>query len=139
MRLTLQAAADFIRTGRARKLVMRLIRRARTIITFEQEHSNRIPRFVAVANEYRRGRPVGDIQAEFGCSRGTVLRYARMAELPKRPKGFDPEVRRAVLAMYEQRKPIAEISAALGVSQAYISKTATEEGINRHKFKRAAR
>ena len=50
-------------------------------------------------------------------------------------QGFDPKVRSATVALYKQGRPLAEIQAQLGVSQAYISKTATEEGINRHKFK----
>jgi hypothetical protein len=37
--------------------------------------------------------------------------------------------------MYKDGKPIAEIQALVGVSQAYVSKTATEEGINRRNFK----
>lgn len=136
MRFTLQAAADFIRTGRAKQALLLLIRRARKIITFAEEHENRLPRYVAVTNAYRRGKPVQDIEHEFGCSRGTVLRYARMADLPKRPKSFEPGVRRAVIAMYQQGKPIAEIAAAQGVSEAYVSKTASEEGINRRNFKK---
>lgn len=137
MRLTIQTAADYIRTARAPLALLRLIRRVRTIISFTEEHANRLPRAVKVTTAYKRGEPVGDIVTEFGCSRGTVLRYARMAGLPKRPKHFDAEIRKGVIAMYQQGKPLAEIEARLGVSQAYVSKTATEEGINRRKFKKS--
>lgn len=139
MRLTIQTAADYIRTSRAPKALLRLIRRVRHIFTFAEEHANRLPRYIRVTNDYRRGRPVGDIETIYGCSKSTVLRYARLAGIPRRPRSFEPGIRNAVIAMYQQRKPIAEIEARLGVSQAYISKTATEEGINRRKFTKRKR
>lgn len=137
MRLTIQAAADYVRTSRGPKLLIALITRVRKIISFTKEHANRLPRYVRVTAAYKSGQPVRDIESKFGCARGTVLRYARMAGLPKRPKHFDAEIRKGVIAMYQQGKPVAEIEARLGVSQAYVSKTATEEGINRRKFKKS--
>lgn len=134
--LTLQHAAHFVRTSRAPSGLLSILRRFRNIFTFAQERANRLARFVRVVRAYRLGKPVRDIESEYGCSRGTVLRYARMAGLPTRPKHFDPAIRKAVIALYQQDKPIAEIQTRLGVSQAYISKTATEEGINRRNFKK---
>lgn len=134
--VTLKTAALYVRTSRASRALLEIIRQAKRVFTFTQERANRLARYIKITNDYRRGRPVRDIESQYGCSRGTVLRYARMAGLPKRPKCFDPDIRRAVIALYQQGKPIAEIEARLGVSQAYVSKTATEEGINRRNFKR---
>jgi hypothetical protein len=139
MRWGLQAAADYIRTSRAPKALRELVARVRRIITFAEEHANRPVRYIRVTAAYKLGKPVKDIVAEYGCCRGTVLRYARLAGLPKRPKHFDADVRNAVIAMYRDGRPLAEISARLGVSQAYISKTATEEGINRRRFSKGRR
>lgn len=134
MNLTLQSAADYVRTAKAPKALLAIITAFRRVFTFTQERANRLSRFVVIANAYRRGQPVRDIEAKYGCSRNTVLRYARLCGLPKRDRGFESGIRDAVIALYVQGKPISQIQAQLGVSQAYISKTATEEGINRRIF-----
>lgn len=113
-----------------------MLRKVRAIFTFTQERANRLKRYVRVVYAYKAGVPVKKIEDDYGCCRQTVLRYARLAGLPKRPKGFEPDVRRATISLYKSGVPIAQIQAQLGVSQAYISKTATEEGINRRNFKR---
>lgn len=136
MNLTLRDAANYIRTSKATRPLLAIIQSFRRVFTFTQERSNRLVRFITITNAYRRGQPIRDIEAKYGCSRQTVLRYARLAELPKRERGFDPNIRSAVIALYLDGKPIAQIQAQLGVSQAYISKTATEEGINRRVFKK---
>lgn len=127
--ILLQHAADYIRTGKAIKDLLRLLRRRKPIISFEAERDNRPPRYVEVTRAYKEGMPINDIMLKFGCSKNTVHRYARMAGL-YRPK--DSPVRDGILAMYQQGKPIAEISAALGVSPALISKYANEAGIGRN-------
>jgi hypothetical protein len=134
MNWTLKDAAQYVTGAKAPRPLARLISAIQRVFTFTQERSNRIARFVKIVAAYKLGKPVKDIEAKYGCSRGTVLRYARLAGCPKRPKHFDPGVRKAVIALYQQNKPLAEIQALLGVSQAYISKTATEEGINRRNF-----
>lgn len=134
-RLTLKNAASFVRTSRAPVALLSILQRLRSVFCFAQERANRLKRFVVIVTAYKRGRLVRDIESEYGCSRQTVLRYARLAGCSKRPKGFDPEIRRATISLYKQGKPIAEIQARLGVSQAYVSKTATEEGINRRHFR----
>lgn len=136
IKLTLQAAADFVRTSRGPALLLRIIKRFSSIFDFNVERQNRISRYVKITRAYARGKSVRDIESEFGCSKHTVLRYARMAELPRRQRGFDPEIRKKAIALYNQERPIAEIAALLGVSQAYVSKLATKEGINRRKFRR---
>lgn len=134
MKFTLAAAADYLRTSKAPRAFFDFLRQVKRVFTFTHERANRLVRYVKIVRAYQQGQPVRDIEDEYGCSRNTVMRYARSAELPKRPKGFDPKIRAATIAMYKQGKPLAEIQARLGVSQAYISKTATEEGINRRKF-----
>lgn len=135
-RVTIQTAADFIRTnGPAPPELAELIAVAANVVDFEAERANRPPRFIEVVGDYRNGVPVADIVKKYQCSKGTVLRYARMAGLPTRPKGFADNRRDLVIEMYKSNRPIAEIAAAMGVSQAYVSKTAVEEGINRRVFK----
>lgn len=135
MGLTIREASESIARGEKPKGWRALLIRVRRIFTFTHERDNRVVRFAKIVKGYAEGRMVNDLAKEFGCSRGTVLRYARIAGLPKRDKFFDPAIRRGVIAMYEQEKPIAEIAARFGTSEAYVSKTASEEGIARRKFK----
>ena len=132
MNITLKIAGVFATAPKLPRVIANILAAVRRVFTFTQERTNRIARFFRVVNAYRLGKPVRDIESEYGCSRGTILRYARLAGLPKRPKGFDPKVRSATIALYQQGAPIAQISAQLGVSQAYVSKTASEEGIKRY-------
>jgi hypothetical protein len=131
---TLSIAAEYLRTSKAPRPFFTFVAQIKRIFTFTQERANRLVRYVEIMRAYKRGALVQDIVGKYGCSKSTVLRYARIADLPKRPRHFDPKIRAATIALYRQGKPIAEIQARLGVSQAYISKTATEEGINRRKF-----
>ena len=134
-RATILDAAQFIKTGVALAELSNLILTPdHTTIDFEAERANRPPRFIEIVGDYRNGIPVADIIAKYHCCRGTVLRYARLAGLSKRPKGFGPARRAQVIALYQLNRPIAEIAAACGVSTAYVSKTAVEEGINRRVF-----
>jgi DNA-binding NarL/FixJ family response regulator len=125
----LQHVADYVRTGRAIKALSALLRRRKPIISFDAERDNRPPRYVEVIDAYKAGTPIDQIAFKYGCAKGTVHRYARMAGL-YRPK--ESSVRDAILALYQQGKPIAEISARLGVSQALVSKYANEAGIGRN-------
>jgi len=129
---TLKQVGDFVRNGKAPKLLLITLKQVKRIFTFTQERSNRYKRYIKIVQAYERGKPVAEIESEFGCCRQTVLRYARLAELPKRPKSFDPNKRKATITMYKAGVPISQIQARLGVSQAYVSKVATEEGINRY-------
>mgnify|MGYP001288035346 CR=1 FL=1 len=131
--LTIQTAADYFRTSRASKAFVGLLRAIKRIFTFAQERANRLRRCVEIIHLYAKGVPVRDIVDRYGCSNNTVLRYARAAGLPKRPKHFPEKVRLAALHMYKDGRPLAEIEARLGVSKAYVSKLATEEGINRNR------
>lgn len=137
MTFTLRDAAEFLRTRKAPAGFRALLRRVKRVLTFRAERENRAPRFLRIVAAYKDpNRSVADIAAEFECSRSTVLRYARLAGLPKRPRGFDDQIRSTVIAMYRDKTPIADIAAKCGVSQAYVSKLATEVDINRKADKR---
>ena len=138
MKFTLEDAARYWATSRPSKAFLAFVAQVRRIFSFTEERANRLQRFPRVVEDYKGGVPVSDIEAKYGCSRGTVLRYARLAGLDKRPK-TDADRRRGIVAMYEQGKPVAEIAARMGCSQALVSKTAPEEGINRRQFSRAGR
>lgn len=136
MTFTLSVAAEYLRTSKAPRAFFTFVKQITRVFTFYQERANRLVRFVEIVRAYKQGMPVRQIEEKYGCSRGTVLRYARSADLPKRPKCFDPKIRSATIALYKEGKTLAEIQARLGVSQSYISRTATEEGINRRDFTR---
>jgi len=133
--INLRHVGNYVRTGQAPRALLAVLRKVKSIFTFTQERANRLKRFIRVVHAYKAGVPIKKIEDDYGCCKGTILRYARLSGLSKRPKGFEPDVRRAVIALYKDKVPIATIQARLGVSQAYISKTATEEGINRRNFK----
>src|SRR5687768_10172738 len=100
MTYPLQIAADFVRTRKAPRAFHAFIAQIKRIVTFTQERANRLTRFLAIVRAYRGGTPVKNIEERFGCSRQTVLRYARLAGIPKRDKGFGPRVRAATIALY---------------------------------------
>jgi len=87
------------------------------------------PRVRGILARYVDQVPISKIVEEFRVSRIQVLRYARLAGLPKRPKGFDPEIRGKAMELYERGTPLKIIRAKLGVSEAYISKTAAAAGL----------
>lgn len=133
--IKLQTVANYVRTSRGSKLLLNILKDVKFIFTFTQERANRLKRFVRIVSAYKAGVPVKKIEDDYGCSRFTVLRYARLAGLPKRAKGFSSDIRYATLSLYRDNVPISKISAELGVSQAYICKVASEEGISRYKKK----
>jgi len=135
MILNIKTVADYVRTSRGPKLLLNILKNIRNVFTFAQERANRVKRFIRIVNAYKAGVLISKIEGDYGCSRSTILRYARLAGLPKRDKGFSPDVRKATIALYKDKVSIAQIKAQLGVSEAYISKTATEEGISRYKKK----
>jgi DNA invertase Pin-like site-specific DNA recombinase len=137
MRFTLEDAARYWATSRVSRSFLAFVAQVRRVFSFTEERANRLKRFPQIVDDYRDGIPVAEIETKYGCSRQTVLRYARLAGLEKRPKS-DIERRRGIIALYQQKKPIAEIAARMGVSQALVSKIATEEGINRRKFGKKA-
>lgn len=130
----LKDAAEYVRTSKAPAALLLFIQTIRRIFTFTQERANRLARYVVVTRAYKAGQSVSDIETKYGCSRNTVLRYARMAELPKRPKHLPADIRAAIIADYKKpgNMPVAEIARLHGVSAAYVSKVAGQEGIKRY-------
>ena len=131
--MNLSDAANFVRTAKAPKAFLEFIGRVRRIFTFTQERENRPARFVAVTRAYQNGEPVRKIEERFGCSRQTINRYARMSDLPVRPKHFPADIRKAVLVDYGDTKlSVSQVAERNGVSPAYVSKVAREEGVSRY-------
>lgn len=133
MIIKLQTVVDYLLKGKGPKLLLNILKNVKTIFTFTEERANRVKRFVRIINAYKAGVPIKKIEEDYGCAKSTILRYAQLAGLPKRDKGFKPNVKKATLSLYKDGVPIAQISAQLGVSQAYISKIAKAAGINRYK------
>src|SRR5260370_40700184 len=104
--LRLKHAADYVRTSRAPQALLAFMQSIRRIFTFTQERANRLAGYVVCTRAYKNGQSVRDIETKYGCSAHTVLRYARMAELPKRPKHFPAQIRGAVIADYKKKMPI---------------------------------
>lgn len=133
MSLTLKNAAEYVRTSKAPKAFYAIIQSVKRVFTFNYERSNRLARFIQVVHAYRGGMMVKDIEAKYGCSRNTVLRYARLAGLPKRPKTDDPERRAKIIALSKKggmsQKQIAD---ACRCSVALVSIVETEAGLNRY-------
>lgn len=133
MKFTLQVVADFVRERTAPKPLLTVLRSVKRIFTFAQERSNRLARFVRVVRDYRSGVMVRDIEARYGCSRNTVLRYARMANLPKRPKTDDPERRAKIIKLARQGGlSQKEIAQACACSVALVSMVEHEAGLQRY-------
>lgn len=102
-------------------------------LSLELERSRRQTRALEIIMRYASGDAVEDIRADYDCSKNTVLRHARNAGLAKRPKHFPAEVREAVVRQYKLGWPLAKIAELNGVSMAYISKTAAEDGLEMRK------
>lgn len=136
-RLTLNDAAEYVKNGRRTSLLMRFLALVKRIFNWEVERSNRLNRFIEITRSYRRGERVEDIAKRYGCNRSNVLRYARMAELDKRPRGVSGETRNAVIADYKLGLPIGDIAKLHGVSIAYVSTVANKNGIGRNPHRKS--
>lgn len=131
--MKLQDAANYLKGGPPKDLPA-LIATIKRVLKFPQERANRLARYIVIVRAYENGEAVDRIADRYGCTRHTVQRYARLAGLPIRPKHLPGEIRRAVIRDYKAKVPIAQIALLHGVSQAYVSKMAGEEGILRRKY-----
>lgn len=137
--LALKDAARYLH-NRASKSVISIFEGFRSVFTFSTERINRLRRFIVIVRAYKAGDDVNQIADRFGCSRSTVLRYARLAGLPKRPKStLVTGTKEAVLRDYQIRGgdgrplyPITTIAEMNNVSPAYVSTVAREAGISRY-------
>lgn len=117
------------------KPFLEFIAQVKRIFSFTHERANRLVRFEHVVADYKAGVPVNDIQKKYGCSRNTVLRYARIAGLEKRPKTDDPERRAKIIALAKQGLSQQEIAKRCDCSVALVSVVEGEVGIPRYKRK----
>lgn len=131
MKHTLKTTAKAIKTNRKSADLKRLLAQITETLDFPHERANRLVRFIEIVAAYSDGQAVADIERDYGCTKSTVLRYARIMGLPKRPKHFDVTKRQRVIRLYKAKLPVAEIASKCGCSPAYVSKVATEENINR--------
>jgi hypothetical protein len=130
---TLKDAASYVLGQRVARSLITALSSLRGIFSFHIERSNRIARYVEIVRAYKSGEAVDVIAERHGCSRHTVLRYARLANLPPRPKHLPADVKDAVLRDYKRGMPVRRIAELHSVSEAFVSKTAREAGISRRK------
>jgi uncharacterized protein YerC len=132
MAFPLKVAADYFQTARAPKAFFAFILQIRSVFSFYKERANRLARFLQIVHAYKNGKPVRDIEDEYGCSRNTVLRYARMAGLPKRPKSDDPERHAKIITLSKLGLPQAEVAKRCDCSVALVSKVEHAAGLDRY-------
>lgn len=132
MAFPLKVAADYFQTARAPKAFFAFVLQIRNIFSFYKERANRLARFLQIVHAYKNGRPVRDIEDEYGCSRNTVLRYARMAGLPKRPKADDPERHAKIIKMSKLGLSQDAIAESCNCSVALVSKVEHAAGLGRY-------
>lgn len=133
MKWSLNTAADYFISGKATRDFKVFLWQARRIFTFTAERANRLARFLKIVHAYKAGRPINKIVEEFGCSRGTILRYARMAGLPKRSKSDDPERHAKIIQLSKQGLSQEQIAARCNCSVALVSKVECASGLERYK------
>jgi len=132
--ITLKVAAEYVQTSKASRAFLAVIMSVKRIFDFAQERANRPVRFLRVVRAYRNGKPVRDIVQEYGCSNNTVLRYARMAGLPKRPKTDDPERRAKIIKLSKQGgMSQVQIAKECNCSVALVSIVEHEAGLKRYR------
>jgi hypothetical protein len=105
-------------------------------LSMQIDHSRRHMRTARVIAMYASGTPVQKICDKFEISRSQVLRLARMAGLAKRPKHFDPKIKKRCLALIRRKLPHKNIAELLNISVAYVSITGKAAGLSRYQTAR---
>lgn len=131
----LSEAAEYLITSKATSAFKAFIAQITRIITFTQERANRLTRFMIIVKAYKSGALVSDIANKYGCSQWTVLRYARLAGLPNRPREAYTDRKDAVLAELQRGDKLKDIAKRHSCSEAYVSGVAKKAGLNRYKRK----
>lgn len=141
LKLTLEAAADYVRTSRAPDPFLAVITRIRQTFSFADERANRVVRFLEIVRDYRAGVMVNDIVMHHGCTPGTVLRYARLVGAPKRPKSNDPKRHEKIIKMTKRtpRPSQTAIAEACGCSISLVSLIEHQAGLPRYETPRPRR
>lgn len=130
--MTLTEVADFLRNKTMPNGLRILFNKMKRIFNFTIERNNRVVRFKKILEEYDAGIPLKKIVENYGCSRSTVLRYARIAGRPRRPKSDDPQ-RRAMIIGHKAKLPQSEIARLCGCSIGLVSMVEHEAGLKRYK------
>lgn len=120
-----------------RSTIQKLFGAVSRIFNFGEERTNRGARFFKILTAYKNGQPVDSIAQQYECSRSTIHRYTRIAELAKRPKTKKVS-KEDVIAIYKTGKPVANIASDLGISVSRVSQIAIDAGINRKGKRRAS-
>lgn len=137
MRFTIADVGKFFQG--AKSPLSSILQKIKSIFNFEAERKNRLRRAELIMQAYASGRPLKEIEEKYECSRGTILRYARAAGLEKRGQSarrLPAATRATALLLLKEKKPLAEISARLGVSEAWLSLLAKEHNLSRYKRKK---
>lgn len=130
--MKLQDAADYIKYSKASVAFLHILYSIKRIFNFTQERSNRVVRYIKIVKAYTKGEPVNKIAEKYGCDKSTILRYARLAGIPKRPKHLPEEIKAAVIKDYKNKIPVKTIAKLNGVSQGYVSTVARKAGLKRY-------
>ncbi len=130
--LTLKDAVEYIRTSKASELLLKALKSVGQIFTFEEERSNRVNRYVAVIEAYKRGTPIEDIMKKYGCSKRTIYDYVIKADVARR--SFTPaETKAKIIADYKAKIPVVKIAELNAVSLRYVQQLAKEANLSRYK------
>lgn len=106
-------------------------------LSMQTDLARRFERSMEIVRMYRDGVPIIEICEVFECSRGTVLRMARAAGLPRRPKNKFPEKTKTdAIEMLKQGMLQEDIAKELGTSVAWVSILGRKMGLNRYPNRR---
>lgn len=130
--VTLADAANYVRTSKATKLLLNLLRSVERLFTFSEERYNRVSRYIAVVDDYKKGVPIAQITEKYGCTKRTVYDYVHRAGVM--PRSFKPaDVRKAVIRDYKSGIKVATIAALNNVSVRYVAKVVKDAGLSRNR------
>ncbi len=131
--LRIKDVAQYVRTSKASKVLLAVLRSAARIFNFTEERHNRINRYLAVLNAYQRGMPIIEIEKRFGCTKRTIYDYVEKAGV--QPRSFIPtDIKEAILRDYRNKVPIAKIVELHNVSIRYVHTVAREAGLRRKRI-----
>lgn len=62
MLIRIKDAAEYVRTSKFNKFILAILRSPLKLYTFTDERNNRVSRYVAIINEYKKGTSIADIK-----------------------------------------------------------------------------
>jgi len=133
--LQLKDAADYVRTNKASQLLLKVLRSVAHVFNFTEERHNRVNRYVAVINAYKRGDPITKIEQDFGCTKRTIYDYIKKAGV--QPRSFvAAEIREDILRDYRAKIPVKKIAELHGVSLRSVRKIVKQAGLRRYPLRK---